>query len=515
MKSPRLSSVTSGIWILFSIATLTLLILMALQTWHLFATREIAANLLQREQIETAWRELGEDLVDAETGQRGYILTGDPRYLRPYQSGITQVDRDLGTLDRLSHEATDQVISRQLRPIVTAKLAELNLTVGLTQHGHRNEALDIIRSNRGKRLMDALRHLRSLTLDQKARALNKQRTRFLHEISSALHATLVVGLMAVLILLLLALKISRQLRQPIQQLLAGIESLAQGDLKQRVPTHSDDEIGRLAAAFNKTAARLQQAHDERDLAMAELQRSNADLDSFAYVASHDLKAPLRGIRHLSEWISADLGAAITQETRENLELLHNRVDRLEALLDGLLEYSRAGRRDTLIENVDSKGLLLDISRYLSPAPGFEITVDGPLPTLKTCKAPLEKVLRNLISNALKHHDGSTGKVSISAREIGDMIEFAVTDDGPGIAPQFHDKIFQMFQTLKPRDAVEGSGMGLAIVKKTVESVGGSIRVASHPPQRGSTFLFTWPKNATPATPSCGTAALPPATPHDA
>lgn len=494
MNSVRLSSVSSGIWTLFSIATLTLTALMALQAWHLFATRDIAANLLHRERVEGAWQELGEDLVDAETGQRGYILTGDPRYLAPYHSGIIRIARDLDTLDRLSHDASAPTITAQLRPIIAAKLAELSTTIQLTQNGQRAAALDIIRSNRGKRLMDALRHLRSLTLDQKTLALDQQRQHFLAEINSALHATLFFGLMALLALLLLALKTSRQLQRPIQQLLDGLQSLAQGDLQRRVPLQSHDEIGRLTAAFNQMAERLQKAHDERDLAIAELQRSNADLDSFAYVASHDLKAPLRGIRHLSEWISEDLGDSITQETRENLQLLRNRVDRLEALLEGLLEYARVGRRDELIEDVDSGLLLLDISRYLSPAPGFEIAADGPLPTLKTCKAPLEKVLRNLISNALKHHDGSTGKVSVGARDTGDMIEFAVTDDGPGIAAPFHDKIFQMFQTLKPRDAIEGSGMGLAIVKKTVESVGGSIRVESQPPQRGATFLFTWPKN---------------------
>jgi signal transduction histidine kinase len=228
--------------------------------------------------------------------------------------------------------------------------------------------------------------------------------------------------------------------------------------------------------------------------LAELKRSNDELDSFAYAVSHDFKAPLRGIRNLTDWIVDDIqGGKVGNETTKNLALLRNRVDRLHRLLDSLLEYSRVGRIDRAIEEVDSASLIDDIAEYIAPPDGFTINKPGEMPIIQTEKLPLERVLLNLIGNALKHHDRTVGTVTVTARDIGDVIEFCVEDDGPGIEPGFHARIFQMFQTLKPRDELEGNGMGLAIVKKSVEGHGGTIRVISAPPVRGSTFVFTWAK----------------------
>jgi PAS domain S-box-containing protein len=229
------------------------------------------------------------------------------------------------------------------------------------------------------------------------------------------------------------------------------------------------------------------------LQAAELQRSNAELTQFAYVASHDLKAPLRAIQNLAEWIAEDLPNDASDETRENLALLRRRGERLQDLLSGLLEYSRVGRIKEAPQRVDAEHLIAEIMEYLVPPAGFTIAWRGPMLVQRVSKAPLELVLRNLIDNALKHHDRDTGTVLISARDLGEVVEFTVQDDGPGIDPAYHDRIFVVFQTLKPRDDVEGSGVGLAIVKKTVEAHGGHISVESEPPQRGASFIFTWRK----------------------
>ena len=134
---------------------------------------------------------------------------------------------------------------------------------------------------------------------------------------------------------------------------------------------------------------------------------------------------------------------------------------------------------------------------LAPPPGFALDVQRPLPQLFTERVPLETVLRNLIGNAIKHHDDpEEGWVRISAEDKGDWVEFTVADNGPGIDPQHHERIFQVFQTLKPRDQVEGSGIGLAVVKKTVENQGGEVRLVPHS-ARGATFWFTWPKRPQP------------------
>jgi signal transduction histidine kinase len=227
---------------------------------------------------------------------------------------------------------------------------------------------------------------------------------------------------------------------------------------------------------------------------AELRRSNQELDSFAYAASHDLKAPLRGIRNLTEWIAEDVKDKASADTTENLVLLRSRVDRLDMLLDSLLQHSRVGRVGAAPEDIDIDQLIHEIADYIAARNGFSVTYGGEIPVIHTSKAPLEQVLRNLIGNAIKHHDGDAGTVVVTTRDLGNEIEFRVEDDGAGIPTQFHERIFQMFQTLKSRDDLEGSGMGLAIVKKSVEGHGGTIRVESAPPHRGTAFIFTWEKD---------------------
>jgi signal transduction histidine kinase len=244
-----------------------------------------------------------------------------------------------------------------------------------------------------------------------------------------------------------------------------------------------------AEEFRRLSETLEQQVDERT---QELNRSNQDLEQFAYIASHDLKAPLRAIDHLSTWVLEDVGHMLPSRSHEHLEKMRSRIMRMEGLLDDLLTYSRAGRLRGAAGSVDLNELVARVIDTVSPPEGFTVSVEGNLPTLYTYTAPLETVLRNLVNNAIKHHDKPVGTVRISATERGDMLEFVVADDGPGIDPAFHDRIFQMFQTLRPRDQVEGSGMGLAVVDKIITSVGGNIHVDSTPGS-GATFRFAWPR----------------------
>ena len=223
-----------------------------------------------------------------------------------------------------------------------------------------------------------------------------------------------------------------------------------------------------------------------------LKERNAELDQFAYVASHDLKAPLRAIANLSEWIEDDLGKQIPAENQRQLVLLRNRVHRMEGLINGLLEYSRVGRQECQAEAIAVDQLLAGIIDLLSPPPGFTISIQGDMPTLKTNRTALNQVFSNLISNAIKHCDREDGCVHITAQDQGRFIQFAVKDNGPGIDPKYHERIFAIFQTLKARDELESTGIGLSIVKKIVEAEGGTIQLESALGQ-GATFRFTWPK----------------------
>ena len=226
----------------------------------------------------------------------------------------------------------------------------------------------------------------------------------------------------------------------------------------------------------------------------ELARSNHDLEQFAYVASHDLKAPLRAIEVLVQWLQEDLKDYAGGEVQDNLGLLRQRTQRLNRLLDDLLEYSRAGRRVGDRRRTDTREMVTDIAVLLAPPASMSINADESLPALDTHHAPLEQVLRNLINNAVKHHPTQEGFVQVSAKDQGDAVLFAVEDDGSGIPEAYAEKVFQMFQTLQPRDEREGSGMGLAIVKRIIDWQGGRIWFHNRAGGSGTVFKFIWNKH---------------------
>lgn len=226
----------------------------------------------------------------------------------------------------------------------------------------------------------------------------------------------------------------------------------------------------------------------------ELARSNRDLEQFAYVASHDLRAPLRGIAHLADWLEAELTPGAGPESGHYLSLMRNRVRRMDGLLSSLLEYARASKSVNPAEPVDVERLVRDLAALLDWKSAFELRVSGTPPTLLTDSAALQQVLLNVMGNAVKHHDRNTGLVEITWRNADDAHEFLVSDDGPGIPEDMRNKAFEMFQTLRPRDEVEGSGMGLALVKLITERRGGTVTIESHEP-RGTTIRILWPKMA--------------------
>jgi PAS domain S-box-containing protein len=253
--------------------------------------------------------------------------------------------------------------------------------------------------------------------------------------------------------------------------------------------------------FGQVKMTIAQAWDitDRKLAQADLEQRNRELDSFAHIVSHDLKAPLRAIANLSEWIEDDLAGLLNEGTQQQMTLLRSRVRRMEATIAGLLEYARAGRTEVEIVPVVVAELLAETIDSLAPPPTFKIAID-PMPTLDTKRLLLSQVFANLIGNAIKHHDSpgepldsrADGSIQITCQDRGDFYEFAIADDGPGIALPDRDKIFTIFQARNPQHRPDSSGIGLSIVKKIVEAESGTVWLESEL-NVGTTFYFTWPK----------------------
>ena len=277
---------------------------------------------------------------------------------------------------------------------------------------------------------------------------------------------------------------------PVSQLIIAHKT-AEGDIEY-ISTVMRDLTPQIEAenSLKEKAKELKWVNQQLLKTASLLKKRNYELDRFAYVTSHDLKAPLRAIANLATWLGEDLEGIIPEENQHHLKLMQSRVERMDGLIQGLLEYSRVGRIQHSVTTVNVKDLLLETIDSLSPPATIKIAIAPNLPTLQTDTVSLRQVFANLISNAIKYNDKDFGKIEISAQKHTDFYEFAVADNGPGIEPEHHERIFKIFQTLQARDTFESTGIGLSIVKKILEERGDSIGVKSQLGQ-GATFFFTW------------------------
>lgn len=227
--------------------------------------------------------------------------------------------------------------------------------------------------------------------------------------------------------------------------------------------------------------------------VSRLEETNKELDNFAYIVSHDLKAPLRGIGSLANWLLTDYKDKLDEEGADIINLLVNRVERMKNFIDGILQYSRVTRVKENYVEINLNKLIKEVIELLSPSEDIKITVNSELPIIKGEVIYIEQIYQNLISNAIKFMDKPDGEISISYGSKEDFWEFSVSDNGAGIDEKYFNKIFMIFQTLQPRDKFESTGIGLSIVKKIVETSGGKIWLESKI-NKGTTFYFTLPKN---------------------
>ena len=245
-------------------------------------------------------------------------------------------------------------------------------------------------------------------------------------------------------------------------------------------------------ARKKAEEALEKLNKDLESAVRELRRTNKELEEFAYVAAHDLKTPLRAIGVLAHWLSTDYADQFDERGKGQVKLLVGKAERMSRLVDSLLEYSRTGQPSQELEEVDLNTALSEVITEIDPPENIEITVENDLPTIICDKTRMMQVFDNLLSNAVKYMDKPEGRIKVGCVEEDGFWKFSVADNGPGIEPKYFEKIFKIFQTLSPRDGVGGTGIGLSIVKKTVELNGGRVWAESEPGE-GSTFFFTLPE----------------------
>jgi signal transduction histidine kinase len=223
-----------------------------------------------------------------------------------------------------------------------------------------------------------------------------------------------------------------------------------------------------------------------------LKKANAELDDFAYAVSHDLKAPLRGITQLSSWLLEDHQSQLNDEGVEMVGLLKSRAKQLYDMIEGVLQYSRIGRSRERSERVDLNILVQQVADLLAIPPSISFKIEGTLPTVEREETQLFQVFQNIIDNAVKYMDKEFGEITVSHVEKQNDWQFCIRDNGPGIDEKYHQKVFKLFQTLQSKDSSDSTGIGLALVQKTISNWQGNLWLESDI-NKGSKFFFSFPK----------------------
>lgn len=441
---------------------------------------------------------LQRNISDMESGLRGYLLTGQEEFLEPYVQSKDQIQPLFQSLAEMTANSPGQqkylhlirtLHNQWLNEFAEKLIAEKRDQMEKEPRSGLSElrSADKVKAQFGKQLNDSIR-VQFKNFNAIEYQIREERTQRLSQtINYTRNVSTGLTIFSVLLGLAWAYYITRIISNRIMTMVRLADKISKGDYKTKLVDTEHDELSKLSSSLNVMAGTI-------DRNIAELERKNKELDQYAYVISHDLKAPLRGIENASRWIEEDMGDTLPANIQEYLMMMRVRVHRMENLINGILDLARIGRTKRMEELVDVRQLVTDIIDSIGVPKNFAVVIPDKMPHIYTVRIYLEQVFSNLISNAVKYNDKPEGLLTITCQETSQYYSFSFTDNGPGIDPEYHDRIFVIFQTLQERDALESTGVGLAIVKKIIERQGGTITVNSEP-GKGATFTFNWPKTA--------------------
>lgn len=432
--------------------------------------------------------DLNRAMVNMQSSFRGYLLTEDSSFLEGYDRGLNTGPFLFRSLRDLTIENKHQL--RILDTIEKLHVSWINYASGLIKLKAHSDSLnpkyetlfeEQLKKQVGKKLNDEIAtkfaafdkaeyHIRNVHSDNLKDSIKQT-----HLFSLILFLfTVIVGFVTTFYIVSL---ISKRIRLMVNL----ADSISKGNFIT-IEDDKKDELTALSTSLNLMSSSLHKN-------ITELQSRNAELDKFAYVVSHDLKAPIRGIHNVIQWIEEDLNNEISPEMEKYIGIISGRANRMENLINGLLDYARI-REKTAIESIDINGLIKEISEDIVPR-SFSVERVN-LPVIQSERIKIEQVFTNLISNAVKYNTGENGRIVVSCKTLEDHYEFSVKDDGIGIEPEFHERIFGIFQTLRKKGETESTGVGLAIVKRIIDDQNGKIWINSEL-GAGTEFVFTWPR----------------------
>ena len=454
------------------------------------------------DRIDPAYREVERltiALVNQETGIRGYALAGDRTFVRPYEIGLQEEEAATAALQAM---AGDPVLG------IGQDLREAVARAQQWRTGYAEPVLASGRSAsvpalRGKELFDALRvplgRLRA-DLDRAAVQARADLDRTAGRLQ-LVFGLIVAGVVALLVVLAVGLR--RVIVRPLSTLTREVRRVSGGDFGAEVQVSGPREIVELGWDVNTMRRHivaeleaLRSAGEQLDEQAKDLERSNAELEQFAYVASHDLQEPLRKVASFSQLLERRYKGQLDERADQYIAFAVDGAKRMQVLINDLLAFSRVGRLTREHAEVEANDLVAQALENLSLAieeTGAEVTVDD-LPRIGGDVSLLAGVVQNLVSNAIKFRGDEPPKIHVGVRDAGDLWEFSVADNGIGIGPEYAERIFVIFQRLHPKDAYPGTGIGLAMARKIIEYHGGRMWLDTDVPS-GTTFRFTLPKLA--------------------